>query len=84
LVVLRVDTKESREVVAKFFEKEGLQSVVLLDKTGKVTRLYGVWAHPTSFLIDRKGLVRYRAMGGIDWIGFEATSVIDALLREQK
>ena len=81
---MRVDTKESREVVAKFLEKEGLQAAILLDKTGKVTRLYGVWAHPTSYLIDRKGLVRYRAMGAIDWAGFEATSVIDALLREQK
>ena len=55
---------------------------VLLDKNGKVGRLFGLWAHPTSFLIDRQGMVRYRSMGFVDWTSLEATSVIDILLKE--
>ncbi len=55
----------------------------LLDKNGKVGKLFGVWAHPTSYLIDSKGMVRYRAVGAVDWVSLEATSVIDILLKAQ-
>jgi peroxiredoxin len=66
----------------KFLEKEPVHVPVLLDKNGKVGRLFGLWAHPTSYLIDRQGMVRYRSMGLVDWAGLEATSVIDILLKE--
>jgi len=55
---------------------------VLLDKNGKVGRLFGLWAHPTTYLIDRQGIVRYRSMGFVDWTGLEPTNVIDILLKE--
>mgnify|MGYP003862469377 CR=1 FL=1 len=64
-------------------EKNPAAVPTLLDKTGKVGKLFGVWAHPTSYLIDAKGKVRYRAVGAIDWVSLEATSVIDILLKEK-
>ncbi len=82
LILYRVDSKESREIINKFLEKEPNRAPVLLDEKGKVGRLFGVWAHPTTYLVDRKGYVRYRAVGAVDWTSFEATSVIDALLKE--
>ena len=82
LILYRVDSKESREIINRFLEKEPNQSPVLLDEKGKVGRLFGVWAHPTTYLVDRKGYVRYRAVGTVDWTSFEATRVIDALLKE--
>jgi peroxiredoxin len=66
----------------KFLAKEPVAVPVLLDKNGKVGRLFGLWAHPTTYLIDRQGMVRYRSMGLVDWTGLEATSVIDILLKE--
>jgi peroxiredoxin len=83
LILFRIDSKESRETVEKYLEKESLNVPVLLDKTGKVGRLFGLWAHPTSYLIDRQGMVRYRAVGPVDWTGPEALSVIDQLLKER-
>ncbi len=64
-------------------EKESLHVPVLLDKTGKVSRLFGVWVQPTSYLVDGHGMVRYRVMGAVDWTSREATSVIDHLLKER-
>jgi peroxiredoxin len=84
LVLFRIDSKESRETVEKYVEKESLKVPVLLDKTGKVARLFGLWAHPTSYLIDRQGMVRYRAVGPVDWNGPEALTVIDHLLKENR
>jgi peroxiredoxin len=66
----------------KFLEKEPVTVPVLMDKNGKVGRLFGLWAHPTTYLIDRQGMVRYRSMGLVDWTTLEATSVIDILLKE--
>ena len=84
LFLFRIDTKESRETILKFLEKEPYSVPVLLDKTGKVGRLFGLWAHPTSYLIDRQGMVRYRAVGNVDWSDGGARSVIDRLLKEDK
>jgi hypothetical protein len=82
-VIYRVNTKESVETITKFLEKNPAGVPTLLDKAGKIGKLYGVWAHPTSYLVDAKGMVRYRAVGAIDWVSLEATSVIDLLLKEK-
>jgi len=78
-----VDTKESVETIKKFLEKYPYSLPILLDKTGKMGRLFGVWAHPTTYIINRKGLVCYRAVGDIAWTSLEATSVIEVLLQEK-
>jgi len=83
LKIYRVDTKESPETIKKFLEKQPYTLPILLDKTGKMGRLFGVWAHPTTYIINRKGLVCYRAVGELDWTSLEATSVIELLLQEK-
>jgi peroxiredoxin len=82
-VLYRIDTKESRETVLKYLEKESVQVPVLLDEKGKVGRLFGVWAHPTTYLIDRQGNVRYRSIGAVDWANPEPVRVIGQLLQEK-
>jgi peroxiredoxin len=83
LIFYRISTKESRETVVKFMEKESLHFPVLLDKTGSVERLFGVWVHPTAYLINRQAMVCYRVMGVSDWTDLRATSIIDQLLKER-
>jgi peroxiredoxin len=82
-VLFRIDDKESRKTVEDFLKEHPTQMRILLDQQGKIGRLFGVWAHPTSYLIDRRGYVRYRAMGPVDWPGVEALSAITALLEEK-
>ena len=83
MVLIRIDTKESRETVKRFLEKTPLNSPILLDEKNKVGKLLGVWVHPTSYLIDARGMLRYRAMGMADWTGVEAISIIDQLMGEK-
>ncbi len=83
LILYRVDSKENPQTVRQFLEKESLEVPVLLDRDGRVERLLGVWVHPTSYLIGRKGTVCYRVMGVWDWTSFQGTSVIDQLLNER-
>lgn len=83
LVILRIDTKESRETINKFLERHPTNIQILLDEKNKVGKLLGVWVHPTSYLVDSRGLVQYRAIGTADWTGIEATSIIDRLVGER-
>jgi hypothetical protein len=82
-VVFRVDTKESRETINKFLGKNPSNIPILLDEKNKVGKLMGLWVHPTSYLVDSKGMIRYRAVGTVDWSGVEALSIIDRLMGEK-
>jgi len=67
----------------QFLEKESLNLPVLIDKDGQTERLFGVWVHPTTYLINRQALVCYRIMGTIEWTILQATSIIDQMLKER-
>jgi peroxiredoxin len=64
-------------------ERESLHFPVLLDKTGSVERLFGVWVHPTGYITNRQGMVCYRVMGVSDWADVRTLSIIDQLLKER-
>jgi len=53
------------------------------DPEGEVGLLYGAWGMPSTYLIDRKGLVLARMWGGADWYSPAARSLIKILV-EQK
>ena len=40
---------------------------ILLDRESKVIEQWPVRALPTSFVVDRDGRLRYRAVGGREW-----------------
>ncbi len=83
LVVYRVNAKEKPETIRQFMEKQSLNVPVLIDASGRTERLFGVWTHPTTYLINRQGLVCYRVMGSFNWTNPQAMSMIDELLKER-
>ncbi|MCC7165572.1 MAG: redoxin domain-containing protein [Anaerolineae bacterium] len=63
-VVLAVDQMESAEMVKTFGTKYNLSFPLLLDSDGAINRQYLVSALPTSFFIDRRGVIRDMIIGG--------------------
>ncbi|MBI5576729.1 MAG: TlpA family protein disulfide reductase [Deltaproteobacteria bacterium] len=59
LEILAVDFMESAEKVKGFIRKKNVSYTVLLDRDGKVARLYGVRGIPTYVLLDRNGRIVY-------------------------
>ena len=57
-VVLAVNSEESSETVAAFLQSQDFTFPVVLDPEGTVMSHYAVRGLPTSFFIDRKGMVR--------------------------
>ena len=81
LIFYRITAKESPETIRQYIAKESLNMPVLVDKTGQTERLFGVWVHPTTYLISRQGLVVCRIMGAMDWTSLQATGTIDQMLK---
>ena len=63
LVILAVNIGEDFATANKFMVDNGLSFTVLLDTDGKVTRKYNVRVIPTTFFIDRNGMVRAVKVG---------------------
>ncbi len=53
--------------VAPFIQKNRLNLPVLFDPGSEVARLYGTYKFPETYIVDRKGVVRYKAIGPRDW-----------------
>ncbi|MCK5179517.1 MAG: TlpA family protein disulfide reductase [Candidatus Omnitrophica bacterium] len=56
--VVLVDVGETKEVVSKYFEKNGIDMDVFLDEKTAVSSIYGVIGIPTYYFIGEDGVVR--------------------------
>jgi len=81
LEVLLISFREDLEVVRRTVRERGYTAPVLLDQSGEVTgKVYGVWAPPTQYILDRQGRLVGRAIGPRNWDRPEARRFIQALL----
>jgi peroxiredoxin len=82
LVVVAVSMDRSpADKVKAFVEELGLNFPVLHDRDERVARLYSVPGVPTSYIVDARGRIMYRALGEYDWFGPTAKSTVEDLLR---
>ena len=63
LVLLAVDIGENSATVEKFMTELNLSMTVPMDTDRKVAKAYGITAIPTTFLIDKDGIIRQKVLG---------------------
>ena len=71
-VVLAVNTAEGDLLVRKFVDQFHLPFPILLDPDGAAAKAYRVQGLPTSYFIDRTGIVRAANVGGMNRAYIEA------------
>ena len=64
VMVLGINQMESAPVAAAFMREQQLQFTVALDTDGQATRLYRLSALPTTYFIDKTGVIRDIIYGG--------------------
>ena len=65
VVFLEIDLQENPEAVTAFFARYGLTHLQpVLDPQGKTTARYGVLSLPTTFFVDRDGVIQHIKIGG--------------------
>jgi cytochrome c biogenesis protein CcmG/thiol:disulfide interchange protein DsbE len=60
-----VNIQESSEKVAAFLTQNQYTLPVLLDKDGEVARSFRINAIPTSIVVDKHGVIKYRKSGPV-------------------
>jgi thiol-disulfide isomerase/thioredoxin len=78
--VLAVNMMESEEKIAAFLESERIDLPILMDRDGAVARRWKVRMLPITFVIDRRGAIRYHLVGEANWNGPIVAPVIERLL----
>ncbi len=73
--ILAINVDETRADAEKFLAAHPVSYPIALDPAGEVPKAYGLIGMPTSYLIDRNGVVRWRGQG------FKAAD-IDVLRRQ--
>jgi peroxiredoxin len=84
LVVLALNQKEGDDQIFIFTGEIGMDLTIpiLFDKDSSVSSAYGVPGLPTTYLIDKKGNIRFRAIGGRDFDHPEVEKQILQLMKE--
>jgi len=81
--ILGVNMAEDKKTVQQFLDtKVDVQFPILFDKNGAALKSWGVFAFPTSYVIDKKGKIRYAIFGGVDWEQESITRKIEQLVNE--
>jgi peroxiredoxin len=65
-VVIAIDAGDPAVNVVKFVKDNRLTFPVWLDPLRKSTGFFKNWDLPSSYVIDREGIVRYSWMGGVN------------------
>ncbi len=85
LIVLAVSTDDSEKPVQSFVKAKGIAFPVLIDKDSQVfSDQYRVLGLPTTFIIDRDGVIRDKILGDRPWDGPEMKAKIGSLLSTRK
>ncbi|MGD8642813.1 MAG: TlpA disulfide reductase family protein [Chromatiales bacterium] len=80
--ILAVNLGEAPAPVRAFMQSQRLDLTVLMDPAGQAVRDWRVYAYPTSYLIDKRGRIRFAVFGAIDWLDPFVVETIAGLLTE--
>jgi len=79
LEVVAISADRSEGYVRDYVSKHGLDFRVLYDGDHTVTKQYKVFSMPTTFLIDKKGVIVEKFFGEYDWTDQEIKKKIEKL-----
>lgn len=82
LVVLGVNYKEASWTVDRFAQAHPARYPLLLDKSGELFKRWTTGVMPTTVLIGRDGVARWRMMGPLDTDNRAFAEALDKLLAE--
>ena len=83
--VLPVDVGEDKDTIEQFLQLiDPVELTVLLDPEARAHHDWKIYVFPTSFLIDQNGIIRYGAVGALEWDNASVTEIIDDLLLESE
>ena len=79
--LVSINYAEQRDTVIEFMQRVAVEFPVLLDSDGRYARDWKVISYPSTFVIDRDGVIRYGVNAAIEWDNPALVRKLEALLR---
>lgn len=80
--IVSINFKEDAAHVQAFLKRVNVDFPVLLDQDGAVAQRWRIFAFPSTFLLDRRGNIRYSVNTAIEWDTEVVQAIIERLLSE--
>jgi peroxiredoxin len=77
VVAVSIDVDEN--AYRQFLKQHGVDLLTVRDPAQKTPTLYGTHGWPETFIIDRKGVMRRKFIGPVDWTEPEITDFLSKL-----
>ena len=80
--ILAVNLGDSRGKVSEFMQEYKLNFPAVLDEKSITGSRYNVRAIPTTYIIDRRGLIIARLVGSVNWNTPKIIAAIESVIQE--
>jgi thiol-disulfide isomerase/thioredoxin len=80
MVAVSID-EGGKPLIESFFKQTGMFLPTYLDASGAATKAYGITGVPESFIIDKRGILVKKVIGGFAWDSPEAVSFLEGLMK---
>ena len=79
IVVVGVSIDVDGDAYHRFIQQRNVNFVTVRDPEQKVAAMYGTTGWPESYIIDRKGVVRRKFVGPVNWSAPEVQQFLSTL-----
>ena len=79
VVVLAVSIDADDAAYHRFLKDYSVNMITVRDEARKASDLYGTFGWPESYIIDRKGVIRRKFIGPVEWNSPEITDYLSKL-----
>ena len=81
-VMFTILYKDAPNAAGRYMKEHGFDFPVYADREGASAKGYGVTGVPETYLVDKRGVLRKKIIGSLDWNSSEARSFVNSLLHE--
>lgn len=82
VLAVSVDDDVEKSVLP-FLKKTNVTFPVLLDTETAVSRSYGTYKFPETYVLDKTGTVRFKVIGPIEWTSRDTVTALQRLISER-
>lgn len=79
VTVIGVSVDADADVYHRFLKEHNIDFLTVRDPDQKANNLYGTFKFPETYIIDRKGVVRRKFIGAVDWTQPEIVNFLTEL-----